>query len=91
MHAVTEALGYPRACVLTGGQASDIGAAERLIDPFPAEAVIGDQGYDSDAFVKVVAERSLEQTDPKSGRSRLLHTGFQPVVVELCTNVVARF
>ena len=88
---MTDALGYPLAFVLTGGQASDIGQAERLIDPFPAKAVIGDKSYDSDAFVKVVAERSLEQTDPKSGRSRLLHTGFQPVVVELCTNVVVRF
>jgi transposase len=48
IHAVTDALGNPLAFVLTGGQASDIGQAERLIGDFPAEAVIGDKGYDSE-------------------------------------------
>lgn len=69
IHAVTDALGSPLAFVLTGGQASDIGQAERLIDPFPAEAVIGDKGYDSDAFVKVIEDRGMQAViPPRSNR-----------------------
>lgn len=44
----------PLTFVLTGGQ------AERLIGKFPAEAVIGDKGYDSDVLVQVVEERSMQ-------------------------------
>jgi transposase len=69
IHAVTDALGYPLVFVLTGGQASDIGQAERLIGAFPAHAVIGDKGYDSDAFVKVVEERGMQAIiPPRSNR-----------------------
>jgi transposase len=64
IHAVTDALGNPLAFILTGGQASDIGQAERLIGDFPAQAVIGDKGYDSDAFVKAVAARGMEAVIP---------------------------
>ena len=70
IHAVTEAWGNPLAFVLTGGQASDIGQAERLIGEFPAEAVIGDKGYDSDAFVKIVEERGMQAViPPRSNRA----------------------
>ena len=70
IHAVTEALGHPLAFVLTGGQVSDIGQAERRIGEFPAEAVIGDKGYDSDAFVKVVEKRGMQAViPPRSNRS----------------------
>lgn len=69
IHAVTEALGNPLAFVLTGGPASDIGQAERRIGEFPAEAVIGDKGYDSDAFVKVVEKRGRQAViPPRSNR-----------------------
>jgi len=69
IHAVTDALGNPLAFVLTGGQASDIGQAERLIGEFPAEAVIGDKGYDADAFVKTVEERGMQAViPPRSNR-----------------------
>ena len=69
IHAVTDALGNPLVFVLTGGQASDIGQAERLIGAFPAHAVIGDKGYDSDAFVKVVEERGMQAIiPPRSNR-----------------------
>jgi transposase len=69
IHAVTDALGNPLALVLTGGQAADIGQAERLIGEFPAEAVIGDKGYDSDAFVKAVEERGMQAIiPPRSNR-----------------------
>lgn len=64
IHAVTDALGNPLGFVLTGGQASDIGQAEQLIGDWPAKAVIGDKGYDADAFVKVVEERGMQVVIP---------------------------
>jgi hypothetical protein len=45
--------------------------AERLIDPFPAEAVIGDKGYGSNAFVKILADRGMQAVIPP--RSHRLH------------------
>ena len=72
IHAVTNALGNPLVFVLTGGPASDIGQAEWLIGDFPANAVIGDQGYDADAFVKVVEERGMQAViPPRSNRLTL--------------------
>ena len=69
IHAVTNALGNPLAFVLTGGQASNIGQAERLIGDLPAQAVIGGKGYDSDAFVKAVEEHGMEAViPPRSNR-----------------------
>ena len=68
IHAVTDALGNPLVFVLTGGPASDIGQAERLMG-IPGPAVIGDKGYDSDAFVKVVEERGMQAIiPPRSNR-----------------------
>jgi hypothetical protein len=49
-------LGNPLDFILTGGQASDVGQAEALLQLTPARAValLGDKGYDSDAFVQAV-------------------------------------
>ncbi len=59
IHALTDALGNPLDFVLTGGQASDIGQADRLLGMTPAgaAAVVGDKGYDSDALVQAIAAR----------------------------------
>jgi transposase len=59
LHALTDALGNPRTFVLTGGPASDIGQAERLIGTYPGHAVLGDKGYDAEAFVPRVQERGM--------------------------------
>lgn len=69
IHAVTDAHGNPLAFVLTGGQESDIGQAERLIGEIPAEAVIADKGYDADAFVKTLEARGIQAVmPPRSNR-----------------------
>ena len=69
IHAVTDALGNPLTFVLTEGQASDIGQAERLISEFPAEIVVADKGYDSDEFVKFVEECGAQAViPPRSNR-----------------------
>ncbi|NJN46649.1 MAG: IS5 family transposase [Candidatus Competibacteraceae bacterium] len=64
IHALTDALGNPLTLVLTGGQAADIGQAERLIGTYSGHAVIGDKGYDSDTFVTFVEERGMEAVIP---------------------------
>jgi transposase len=66
VHAITDALGNPLDFVLTGGQASDIGQAERLLELTPegAEAFVGDKGYDSDALIQAIAARGMEPVIP---------------------------
>ena len=66
IHAITDALGLPLDFVLTGGQASDIGQAETLLEltPAGAEAPIGDKGFDSEAFVQAIEARGMEAVIP---------------------------
>jgi len=71
IHAITDALGNPLDFVLTGGQASDIGQADTLLEMTPegAQAFVGDKGYDSDAFVQAIEARGLEAViPPRSNR-----------------------
>ena len=66
IHALTDALGNPLNFVLTGGQASDMGQAETLLELTPegAEAFIGDKGYDSDAHVQAIEARDMAAVIP---------------------------
>jgi transposase len=52
--------------VLTGGQASDIGQADRWLELTPegTEAFVGDKGYDSDALVQAIEARGMEPVIP---------------------------
>jgi transposase len=70
IHAVTDALGNPLAFVLTGGQASDIGQAQRLITPLTsAAAVIADKGYDANELVIFLDANDMEAViPPRSNR-----------------------
>ena len=72
IHAITDALGNPLDCVLTGGQASDIGQADTLLGLTPqgAEIFVGDKGYDSDALVCAIEARGMEAViPPRSNRN----------------------
>jgi len=66
IHAVVDALGNPLEFVLTKGQASDIGQAERLLAAVPeeAKAVVADKGYDSNRFVERVMARAMAAVIP---------------------------
>ena len=66
IHAVTDALGNPLDFILTGGQASDVGQAASLLQltPAGAEALLGDKGYDSDAFILAIKERGMSAAIP---------------------------
>jgi transposase len=61
IHAITDGLGNPLDCVLTGGQAHDAtqGAALLALTPEGAEAFIGDKSDDSDALVQAIAARGM--------------------------------
>ena len=66
IHAVTDAPGNPLDFILTGGQASDIGQAEALLQLTPegAQALAADKGYDSDKFVAALEARGMEAIIP---------------------------
>lgn len=71
IHAITDALGNPLDFILTGGQASDIGQAEALLQltPSGAGALLGDKGYDSDAFVEAIQKQGMQPViPPRSNR-----------------------
>ena len=63
---MTDALGNPLDFILTGGQASDIGQAENLLalTPEGAGALLGDKGYDSDAFIQTLIARGIHPIIP---------------------------
>lgn len=66
IHAITDALGNPLDFILTGGQSSDIGQAENLLTLTPegATALLGDKGYDSDAFIQRLSGKGIEPVIP---------------------------
>jgi transposase len=71
IHAITDALGNPLDFILTAGQSSDIGQAEALLQltPSGAGALLGDKGYDSDAFVEAIQKQGMQAViPPRSNR-----------------------
>ena len=50
--------------VLTAGQESDIGQAEKLIEGVPIAVVIGDKGYDSKRLVRAIRAKGAEAVIP---------------------------
>lgn len=72
VHAITDGLGNPIDFVLTGSQVHDACQAEALLGLTPegAEALIGDKGYDSDAFVRAIEARGMTAViPPRSNRT----------------------
>ena len=68
-HITVDGLGNPLRIHLTPGQRHDITEAEGLIIGYNSEYVIGDKGYDSDAFIAVIeANGAIAVIPPKSHR-----------------------
>ena len=61
---VVDALGNPLRLLLTGGQDSEYGQAELLISGYLADYVLGDKGYDSNAFVEAIEASGAEAVIP---------------------------
>ena len=70
LHLSVESLGLPLEIHLSPGQDADITHAETLLGDHQPEAVLGDKGYDSDAFAKTVEDRGAEVViPPRSNRN----------------------
>jgi transposase len=57
-------LGLPVKVVLTPGQSADVSQADALITGVPAEVVIADKGYDSQAVVERIEGQGAEAVIP---------------------------
>jgi transposase len=71
IHGGISGLGLPVKLALTPGQAADVTQAGALIAGVPAEVVIADKGYDSQAVVDAVAAAGAEAVIPaRKGRKQ---------------------
>jgi transposase len=69
-HALVDALGNPLKFILSAGQRHEISQADSLIEGISGSIVIGDKGYDSNAFVKTLTTKAcLCVILPKRNRS----------------------
>ena len=59
-----DALGNPLRWILTGGEVADITQARMLIEGLCPATVIGDKGYDADAFVALIHATGAEAVIP---------------------------
>jgi transposase len=57
-------LGNPLRVILTAGQMADIEQASALIQDQPAEFIVADKGYDSDAFVQTITAQGRQAVKP---------------------------
>jgi transposase len=71
VHAAVDALGNPLRFILTSGQRADITQAEPLVTGFKPQAVIGDKGFDSDAFIAYIEALEAEAVIP-SKKNRII-------------------
>jgi transposase len=77
IHAIVDALGNPVALSLTPGQAADITQAQPLLEKVEPEALLADKGYDSDAFIETLENRSVTPVIPsKANRKNPRKTDF---------------
>lgn len=96
VHLAVESLGLPLEIHLSPGQAADITHAETLLGDHRPEAVLGDKGYDSDAFAQAVADRGAEVVIPPRS-NRVAPREYDEVVykernkVERCINRLKQF
>lgn len=68
---IADALGNPLACTFTGAEQADIGQAWALLQAVATPAtVIGDKGYDADAFVEEVEQLGAEAVIPPRSNRR---------------------
>jgi transposase len=51
IHATVAAWGHPTGFTLTGGEASELGGADRLLPAIAATPVIADKGYEAEARI----------------------------------------
>lgn len=96
IHLGVESLGLPLEIHLRPGQDADITHAPAVLADHHPEAVLGDKGYDSDAFAQSVEDRGAEVVIPPRS-NRTAPRPYDPVVykernkVERCINRLKQF
>ena len=96
LHLSVESLGLPLEIHLSPGQDADITHAETLLGNHKPEAVLGDKGYDSDAFAEAIEDRGAEVVIPPRS-NRKAPREYDEVVykernkVERCINRLKQF
>ena len=89
LHVAVDALGNPLRIILSAGQIADIEQAAALIKDQSAEFIIADKGYDSDAFVSVIAEQGGQAVIPP--RSNRLNSRSFDRHIYKSRNLIERF
>ncbi len=96
VHLAADSLGLPLEIVLSPGQDADVTHAPALLGDHEPEAVLGDKGYDSDAFAAAVEARGAEVVIPPRS-NRKTPREYDAVVykernkVERCFNRMKQF
>lgn len=65
-----DALGRPLRFILTGGEKADCQSAESLLEDQPAQAVIADKGYDTNALRDHLAAAHMRAVIPSKSNRR---------------------
>ena len=93
---IVDAHGNPLALSLTAGQVHDITQAEALLALVEPDALLGDKGYDADAFVASLQARGIKVViPPKSNRKTPRDCDFalyrERNLVERFFNIIKHF
>lgn len=81
LHVAVDALGNPVRMILTGGQASEYGRAEALIEGFQVDFVLADKGYDSNQLIATIRSRGAEPVIP-SRKNRLEARDYDKILYQ---------
>ena len=96
IHVAVDALGNPLRILLTAGQRHEATQARALIEGFAADHVIGDTGFDSDAFRAALESQGSEAVIPSNpARSKAIthdaHLYKERHLVECFFNKIKHF
>ena len=91
-----DGLSNPVRVCLSAGQTHDLRRAERLVAGLEAEAVIGDKGYDSAAFVATIERQGAKAVIPSLSNRKVQreydrHLYKERNLVERFINRIKRF
>jgi transposase len=70
IHAMVDALGNPTKLIVTPGNTQDITQAEELTKDIENTRVLGDKGYDSQAFVAFLKQKDCDVVIPSRTNSK---------------------
>lgn len=70
IHAVVDEAAQPMRLFVTAGNEADISHAKTMAEEIPAGMLVGDKGYDSDAFRRWLADRGIQACIPPRANRR---------------------